>query len=326
MTAVRDHIARTPVCTLAMKLDAASIPLALALCAAGCTRLSPAHTQSSESVITADRARAPSEDNASVRALFALDGGAREGLPPLFARKVACLAQTRAGAFTRSRAVDGGREYDRLTMDELRATPWLWGQYPSSCVGLAMPGGEAAIAELAEGAMRTRIERAIERYLSFGRVDDIQRWAPFDCRLPPASRPQSDAAESAPHGRKVYYLYALDRRAYLAHDDVEAQVIVKESWTPREIPVEQAVSSGYPAQCVPTSAGRCVQPDRFIGLFLMLRGPVTAQTDAGWTYATVDPNGTVTASGRVAACMRCHERAPHGRLFGLAHPEHAQWR
>lgn len=299
------------------------LTLTLALCTTGCVRRQPAHTHSSDAVNTASAGPASRERSDAIPALFAADAG--PGLPPLFARKRSCIEQTPPRAFTRHRAVDGGYEYDRLTMDELRATPWLWGQFPSSCVGFALPGGAPAIAELAQGPIAARIERVSERYLSLGRVDDIQRWAPFDCRLPPASRPQSDSADNAPHGRKVYYLYALDRRAYLAHDDVEAQVIVKESWTPREIPEAHAISSGYPAQCVASSPGRCVQPDRFIGLFLMLRGPVTAQTDEGWTYATVDPNGTVTASGRVAACMRCHARAPHGRLFGLAHPEHAQW-
>ena len=25
----------------------------------------------------------------------------------------------------------------------------------------------------------------------------------------------------------------------------------------------------------------------------------------------------VTSAGRVESCMRCHEKAPHGRLFGM---------
>jgi len=46
--------------------------------------------------------------------------------------------------------------------------------------------------------------------------------------------------------------------------------------------------------------------------------PATAETDAGWVYATVAPTGEVTSSGRVASCMGCHEAsATHERLYGV---------
>ena len=44
----------------------------------------------------------------------------------------------------------------------------------------------------------------------------------------------------------------------------------------------------------------------------------TPDTDEGWVYATVSPAGQVTAAGRVASCMGCHETsATHERLYGV---------
>lgn len=55
------------------------------------------------------------------------------------------------------------------------------------------------------------------------------------------------------------------------------------------------------------------------GLFIMTKlDPGTPGTDAGWIYATVAADlKTVTDVGRVANCMKCHQDAPHDRLFGL---------
>jgi hypothetical protein len=45
----------------------------------------------------------------------------------------------------------------------------------------------------------------------------------------------------------------------------------------------------------------------------------TPDTDEGWIYATVSAAGQVTAAGRVASCMGCHETsATHERLFGVS--------
>jgi hypothetical protein len=55
------------------------------------------------------------------------------------------------------------------------------------------------------------------------------------------------------------------------------------------------------------------------GLFIMTKfKPRTPDTDAGWIYGTVDADlKTVTSVGKVANCMKCHQDAPHDRLFGL---------
>jgi hypothetical protein len=46
--------------------------------------------------------------------------------------------------------------------------------------------------------------------------------------------------------------------------------------------------------------------------------PKTPGTDEGWVYGTVSADGKqVTSAGRVESCMRCHQKAPHDRLFGL---------
>lgn len=58
---------------------------------------------------------------------------------------------------------------------------------------------------------------------------------------------------------------------------------MKESWAPEEVPSADAISTGYPVQCAVERGGVCVQPGAFNGLFVMLRGAATADTDAGWT-------------------------------------------
>ena len=55
------------------------------------------------------------------------------------------------------------------------------------------------------------------------------------------------------------------------------------------------------------------------GLYIMFKlDPSTPDSDEGWVYATVTPDGRVTSAGRVASCMGCHEpSATHERLFGV---------
>jgi len=44
-------------------------------------------------------------------------------------------------------------------------------------------------------------------------------------------------------------------------------------------------------------------------------------------HATITPDGQVTAAGRVASCMGCHEVATHERLFGVPlSPTLGNWR
>ncbi|MFO0559718.1 MAG: hypothetical protein U0269_16990 [Polyangiales bacterium] len=328
--------------------------LALALALSACVRTPPSPSVTAQPQRTT---AARTNDASASRAAELRDGGepdarfeydhdaagpmlgaawAQASVPPLFAHKINCLDPNGARAFARHPRGDGGQATRvELTIDEVRARPWLWGQYPSGCTGMGMgwnvqrspDGGARATIDraLIDGPVRQRVLAVAENYLGWGRVDDYQRWAPFDCMLPPSSRPQADLAPSAPHGRKVYFLYALDRRAYLQHDDVAEQIIVKEAWVPQAVPMNEAISSSYPAICARESEGMCVQPGAFNGLFVMLRGAVTTETDQGWTYATVNPSGEITAMGRIQQCMRCHQRAPHGRLFGIASNAGVRW-
>jgi hypothetical protein len=52
-------------------------------------------------------------------------------------------------------------------------------------------------------------------------------------------------------------------------------------------------------------------------LLIVLKFPAeTPGTDDGWVYATAHPyGGPVRAAGTLPGCMRCHQRAPHERLF-----------
>lgn len=142
-------------------------------------------------------------------------------------------------------------------------------------------------------APEPRVLDVARSYPGYGPVDDQPRLAPAACASPGPRRPaprESASRDEATHGRKIYYLFAKDRLAYLHakdHDQPDGQVVVKESWLK---------SSG--------EAGP---------LFIMMKS-------AGeWTYATTDPaRSTVTAVGRLASCIECHEsESTRDRMFGL---------
>jgi hypothetical protein len=177
-------------------------------------------------------------------------------------------------------------------------------------------------------------------------------WAPADCQAPthPAF---ASKAENGPHGRKLYTLFIKDYPSYTALSGSKLepaahalaagslatlasmpQVIVKEAWTPvpsaefRERCGSPAIPNSLRQIIMDGAAYRACEP---AGLFVMYRPPPgTEGTDGGWLYGTVqyvsrlDLKGStslvprVTAAGRVASCMGCHVKAPHGRLFGLA--------
>jgi hypothetical protein len=179
-------------------------------------------------------------------------------------------------------------------------------------------------------------------------VDDAARAAPTDCRmtsLPPRLRRTASADAETHGGDKVYAMFAKDPAPYRALTGLDAlyardepmdvdgtegcsQVLVKEAFRPVEVAggrphlVELAAdgSDDVRKRLRPAEKdGRRLAPGERIGLFVMFRvDPKTPGTDDGWVYGTVTADGkTVTAAGRVASCMRCHETAPHGRLFGL---------
>ncbi|MGE0791725.1 MAG: hypothetical protein AB7S26_38980 [Sandaracinaceae bacterium] len=184
------------------------------------------------------------------------------------------------------------------------------------------------------------------RYRAWGRVDDELRWAPWLCRMPLASRARPSQAEGAEHARKVYFVYASDRSAYieLVGDRRRAPrrgfTVVKEAFHPRavETPAEPFGQLPLP----PPLLAQIEAPPSYVGggaevyrptvdaeghatgagepgglYVLRYVGAGARGTDHGWTYGTIDARGEVTAEGRIASCIGCHESAPHGRLFGF---------
>lgn len=194
---------------------------------------------------------------------------------------------------------------------------------PHDAVGGAHP------APAVTPALREQLEEIARSYPSWGRVDDQARWAPELCRMPqPGVVRLSESRDPETHGRKLYSVFVRDRDAYLAEGPAPVgQVIVKESWVPREIPLDEA-PAGQPAFSPEVAElgffpyaerdGRVWRADERGPLFVMLKlDPSTAQTDQGWVYATLTPEGRLTASGALASCMDCHLEAEHDRQFGL---------
>jgi hypothetical protein len=165
-------------------------------------------------------------------------------------------------------------------------------------------------------------------YLAWGRVDDELRWAPWLCRIPYAgiARP-SESNDPASHGQKLYSVFAKLHDKYPLGPHV-GQVIVKQSWKAELVTeadagwapgtVRTAPDGGDNFYPYARSDGGIYRAAELAGLYLMWRVETpTADTDAGWVYATITAAGQVTAAGRVASCMGCHETANHERLFGV---------
>lgn len=180
--------------------------------------------------------------------------------------------------------------------------------------------------------------QAAKEYRAWGRVDDPMRLGIEDCRMPPPARPAMSASpDEQTHGKKLYSLFAKDRKQYLAVADkgsAVGQVIVKQSWAAAEVPdmkpgqtdwkrvvpTEDVGPGGTHFYPYATQGDKVYKAAKPAGLFLMLKfDPKTPGTDDGWVYGTVTADGkTVTASGKVESCMNCHQEAKHDRLFGLA--------
>jgi hypothetical protein len=206
------------------------------------------------------------------------------------------------------------------------------------------PGDTGAMRADEDTALRVNFENRLleiaDSYESYGRIDPGFRWAPAMCAAPVMHVPElalSRSADPDTHGRKLYSLFAkeLDLPGSYLGSDRPGQVIVKESWVPEEVS-----DDGKPRESVRRTVkvrrGDVVveQEDAFTPyarkdgklyhakekgpLFVMFKvDPQAPDTDEGWVYGTVTPDGKqVTSAGRVESCMGCHREAPHGRLFG----------
>lgn len=177
-------------------------------------------------------------------------------------------------------------------------------------------------------------------HASWGLVDNQYHWAPGLCAMPAEGVQHLSAADAGTaHAAKVFVLHALDPKAYWRAADVKGelpstlervgatlrsrddvvQVLVKESFVPRPLD-----AGAFGARLVPARKGdaRYGAGDP-IGLFVMaqLRDVESEGTDAGWIYATIAPDGRITAAGDLAACRGCHAEQAD-RVFGMP----LQWR
>lgn len=187
------------------------------------------------------------------------------------------------------------------------------------------------------------VRRAATEYKSWYRVSDYANWAPTECRIPPragALHSSSDDAET--HGGKLYFLFASNQQAYprpmpgvTVVDQPLGQVIVKEAFAAKLCSYAEATAAAERALSMPadTLGQRTRLPDEYAqrhegqtvrtykagdpaGLFMMFKTAPTPDTDRGWVYATMKPDGAITSLGRVMSCMSCHEHAKYDRLFG----------
>jgi hypothetical protein len=197
-------------------------------------------------------------------------------------------------------------------------------------------------------AFHDRLLQIAREYESYGRVDDAPRLVNFACGVPiqprqPGQPPDpagsrlrmSAGGKGAPHARKLYYMFAKQSWAcrgaagllcsYVSFPGTTSpvgQAIVKESWVPEEVSPESnspgKTQKGVPHQVVEQN-GRSYRAARKGELFIMYKlDPSTPGTDNGWVYGTVSADGKqILASGRIESCMKCHQDAPHDRLFGL---------
>ncbi len=184
------------------------------------------------------------------------------------------------------------------------------------------------------------------------------RWAPTLCRMAtPGGVKFSQSDEEETHGHKLYSLFARNRTEYSsleANGKIKVgQAVVKQSWTieeitdkkakpPKRIDYERVISTEI-SEADPKRdssqddgenhfypyiwrGGKVYKADKPAGLFVMLKlDPTTADTDDGWVYATLTPDGKqVTAAGKLESCLKCHLEAKNERLFGLKNEQPEQ--
>jgi hypothetical protein len=208
-------------------------------------------------------------------------------------------------------------------------------------IGLSANPQESADAEK---PFHKELLKAAADYKAWGRVDDEMRWAPWLCRAPqPGLVAFSASKDGQTHGQKLYSLFARNRDEYRSlRGDGKigvGQILVKQSWIPEEVTGPKDKPGRWDdGKVIRTSPEGCRRPgyegDHFYpyvsagekvfkatkqaDLFIMMKlDPKTPDTDEGWVYGTVTPDGKkVTSAGKVESCMKCHRDAKNERLFG----------
>lgn len=210
----------------------------------------------------------------------------------------------------------------------------------------SVAAGQAAPAPKDGAEFHAALLEIASAYQEWDRLNETSRWAPTLCWTPPAIGAEvSTSKDKDTHGQKLYFLFAKDPGAYLAlgvpkpqtslfppAPDLKTrraeQVIVKESWLPKEVEagqaaevVKDATRRGRVTGYLPYARkdGKVYHASERAALFVMLKlDAKTPGTDEGWVYGTLAPDGkSVTSAGKIPSCMECHQSAPHGRLFGI---------
>ena len=160
----------------------------------------------------------------------------------------------------------------------------------------------------------------------------------------------SASGDAESHGDKLYLMYAKDRESYQNAAQQQApigQVIVKQSWTPKEVSLDdyqarlmedvldQMSEMGFPkTHTIEKSIVRNLNSRsihlRFAGKkstcqihsrrcsSCTKRTTKPTKTDQGWVYGVVEADGSeVIQFGKIDQCMSCHVDAGPDRLFGL---------
>lgn len=165
--------------------------------------------------------------------------------------------------------------------------------------------------------------KQVAEYQSWGRVDDMLRWAPTLCLMPKPRAYVSASADEESHGRKLYSLFAKNRNEYALLGDSKTvsigQIVVKQSWLPEEVKDVKEHNPQDHFDPYVRKGDKTFKASTPAGLFVMMKlDPKTDGTDEGWVYATLSSDAkTVTAAGRIESCMKCHQETKTDRLFGL---------
>lgn len=211
---------------------------------------------------------------------------------------------------------DGGQRFEQAVLESVRQQAKARGFEPK-------PQPKPVKGKDVESPFTETIKAAAKDYQAFVRVTGDPHRAPTDCRIAPPNVRKSTAEKE--HGQKLYLLYArIAEGLEYVKPGVPAQVgqtLVKESWQcvdgvqTGKTEASERYSFGAPTL---REGDKVCHAGDFNGLFVMHKlAADTKDTDQGWIYGTIDRDGIVTAAGKVASCMQCHQDAVEDRRFGL---------
>ena len=147
---------------------------------------------------------------------------------------------------------------------------------------------------------------------------------PGTCFVPPQQVYLGSPVPQSPHADQLCISYSPNRRIRHWREprrQPAGQVIVQAAYRPEEVVDVMSARESLAVEGAGTlihRQGRTWRRGERSALFVMIKGDeADPNTDAGWTYAELSPDGSqVRQSGRLASCMSCHADAPHDRLFG----------